>query len=145
MSLATVLSIVFLCFVISGYIIYLVWVDAPKEVAPEILEYRNRVLKFMSETSGDAYRELAATFETPIPMVLFCPGCGAQHIDEPDEDAGTYSDGRETKWANPPHRSHLCQYCRCVWRPADVPTIGVQSIKTRGQKDWPFPYKRIVT
>lgn len=62
----------------------------------------------------------------PIDMILFCPECGRQHIDEPQS---------EKNWDNPPHRSHECQYCGHVWRPADVPTNGVAEIETKGQRD----------
>lgn len=66
----------------------------------------------------------------PIPMMLFCPRCGNQHIDEPDE--------RTPDWDNPPHRSHLCHDCGCIWRPADVATVGVDSIHSAGKADnWP--------
>lgn len=65
--------------------------------------------------------------ETPLPMVLHCPNCRAQHIDEPNLIMG---------WTNPPHRSHECQKCGCTWRPADVPTNGVAAITTKGKKDW---------
>lgn len=65
----------------------------------------------------------------PIPMVLQCPMCQVFHIDEPNEAKG---------WTNPPHRSHECQFCGCVWRPADVPTTGVLRTQTRGKADtWP--------
>lgn len=64
----------------------------------------------------------------PIPMVLYCPNCGLKHVDAPSEG-----------WDNPPHRSHLCRYedggCGGIWRPADVPTVGVEAIETRGQAD----------
>jgi hypothetical protein len=63
----------------------------------------------------------------PIDMVLHCPACGRQHIDAPDE--------RTADWKNEPHRSHLCAQCGFVWRPADVPTNGVATIKTRGKND----------
>lgn len=64
---------------------------------------------------------------SPIPMILHCPTCGTQHVDAPSGD-----------WTNPPHRSHLCDWCGTVWRPADVPTEGVASIATRGAADsWP--------
>lgn len=63
----------------------------------------------------------------PIPMILYCPECHQQHIDEPDE--------RTPDWDNPPHRSHLCHGCGCIWRPADVATEGVRSIKTAGDAD----------
>lgn len=60
----------------------------------------------------------------PIPMVLHCPRCGTQHIDEATPE-----------WDNPPHRSHACQKCGCIWRPADVATVGVATITTRGRAD----------
>jgi len=63
---------------------------------------------------------------TPIDLILHCPSCGRQHIDAADAKSG---------WDNPPHRSHLCANCGCVWRPADVPTNGVASIATRGRAD----------
>lgn len=66
----------------------------------------------------------------PIPMLLFCPACGLQHIDAPEPAR----DG-EKAWDNPPHRSHKCHACATVWRPADVPTVGVASIQTTGQAD----------
>lgn len=65
--------------------------------------------------------------EAPIPMILHCPSCGLQHIDEPDE--------RTPDWSNPPHRSHLCHGCGCIWRPADVATEGVRTISTAGKAD----------
>lgn len=61
-----------------------------------------------------------------IDMILFCPHCYHQHIDKPDAEAG---------WENPPHKSHKCHHCGCIWRPADVPTNGVENIKTRGKDD----------
>lgn len=64
--------------------------------------------------------------DEPIPMVLYCPQCGLQHVDEPDLANG---------WNNPPHKSHLCHGCDCIWRPADVPTVGVRRIETKGQAD----------
>jgi hypothetical protein len=84
--------------------------------------------------------------QTPIDMVLFCPSCGRQHIDEPavvgklfmchHSDPMTCSCSN-SRWHNPPHRSHLCHNpdCKTVWRPADVPTNGVAAIKTAGKND----------
>ncbi len=60
----------------------------------------------------------------PVPMVLHCPKCGAQHVDAPSPG-----------WDNPPHKSHLCHGCGCIWRPADVETTGVAAIETRGKAD----------
>ena len=73
----------------------------------------------------------------PIDMVLYCPNCGTQHVDAP-EPAKPWTYDPETvyvSWSNPPHRSHLCHGCGCVWRPADVPTNGVAAIKTVGKAD----------
>lgn len=62
----------------------------------------------------------------PLPMLLFCPACGEQHIDAPNPAIG---------WTDPPHRSHECQACHHVWRPADVATTGVAAITTQGAAD----------
>jgi hypothetical protein len=78
----------------------------------------------------------------PIPMVLHCPECHLQHIDAP-EPAVEFDNGMGTRsdaWTNPPHRSHLCHGCGCIWRPCDQPTDGVHAIGTRGKSDtWPEP------
>lgn len=73
----------------------------------------------------------AVAQERPVPMILHCPECHLQHIDEPDE--------RTPEWDNPPHRSHLCHGCGCIWRPADVPTEGVRYTWTRGKADTWLP------
>ena len=85
-------------------------------------------------TNEDELRK-AAEEATPVAMVLFCPACGAQHIDAPDTEVGQRGDRWETAWNNPPHRSHLCHGCGHIWRPADVPTNGVAAILTRGKAD----------
>ncbi len=73
----------------------------------------------------------------PIDMVLFCPACGKQHIDAPDPHP-ELRNIHEVPWTNPPHRSHLCHGCGHIWRPADVPTNGVQAVKTVGKADSPI-------
>ena len=71
----------------------------------------------------------------PIDMVLHCPKCGLQHVDAP-EDADCDGEVAHTHgWSNPPHRSHLCHSCGCIWRPADVTTNGVAAIQTKGKAD----------
>jgi hypothetical protein len=85
---------------------------------------------FICTTLKDAEAQL----EQPIPMLLFCPRCGTQHVDAPEPERG---------WENPPHKSHQCHNEACVdgngrrtvWRPADVPTTGVANIQTRGSDD----------
>lgn len=81
----------------------------------------------------------AAVEQAPIDMVLHCPACGEQHIDAPEWADGGYFDTMKNRqtWSNPPHRSHLCHGCGHIWRPADVPTNGVASIKTKGKADSP--------
>lgn len=51
--------------------------------------------------------------EEPIPMILTCPVCNARHIDKHE-------------FATKVHHTHACQHCGMVWRPAVVPTVGVQ-------------------
>ncbi|UIS25287.1 hypothetical protein [Erythrobacter phage vB_EliS-L02] len=48
-----------------------------------------------------------------IPMILYCPECGARHIDEKE-------------FEHVPHRVHACQECGHVWQPAKVNTHGVR-------------------
>lgn len=56
--------------------------------------------------------ELRQQLAAPIPMVLPCPECGVEHIDE-DE------------WETRPRRTHLCQFCGHQWRPSSRATVGV--------------------
>jgi hypothetical protein len=49
----------------------------------------------------------------PIPMILHCPECKARHIDQGE-------------FATRVHHTHSCQSCWLTWRPAVVPTVGVQ-------------------
>ncbi len=53
--------------------------------------------------------------DQPVPMLLICPNpwCSMRHIDEGE-------------FATKIHHTHACQFCGMVWRPALVPTIGVQ-------------------
>lgn len=81
--------------------------------------------------------------EQPIDMILHCPACGMQHIDKPDgrrlfADEPIDEQSFAPAWTNPPHRSHLCHGCGHIWRPADVPTNGVDAIKTKGKADAPL-------
>jgi hypothetical protein len=77
------------------------------------------------------FTDLAIAWERAVPMILHCPCCHRQHIDAPDPATG---------WTNPPHKSHKCQYCGAIWRPADIETFGVARIATRGREDtWEPP------
>src|ERR1044072_1073994 len=79
----------------------------------------------------------------PIDLLLFCPMCATQHVDEAKPDVCEKCGCEEefcpcedfTAWLNPPHKSHRCTACNHVWRPADVPTNGVAELKTKGERD----------
>ena len=68
----------------------------------------------------------------PVPLLLFCPQCRRQHIDEPDPPEQR---GRADWWPNPPHATHLCRFCGHHWRVSDMPTTGVATINTMGMND----------
>jgi hypothetical protein len=82
--------------------------------------------KLLAAITAAEERGRQAERATPIPMILHCPACGRQHVDAPESETG---------WTNPPHRSHTCHGCGVIWRPADVATVGVASISTRGNAD----------
>ncbi len=73
----------------------------------------------------------------PIDMVLYCPSCQKQHIDEIDPV-------NNPGWDNPVHTSHKCLGCFCVFRPADVPTNGVRKLKTKGKSDTWVPGETVI-
>lgn len=64
----------------------------------------HRILDFLNKENGAP---------DPIPMYLLCPKCGGRHIDTGE-------------FATKPHHTHACQFCGLTWRPAIVPTVGVQ-------------------
>lgn len=66
----------------------------------------------MLNKAADEMQKLALRPLTPVPMILFCP-YGHRHIDEGE-------------FATKEHHTHACQTCGIVWRPAIVPTVGVQ-------------------
>lgn len=69
------------------------------------------------------------------------------NVDCPDPVNEAHLDGpREScvsTWTNPPHKSHLCHACGHIWRPADVATNGVLTIKTAGKNDSPRECTRL--
>lgn len=76
-------------------------------------------------------RRLRALDEAVVDMILHCPVCHMQHIDEVD-------DVRNPGWLNPAHISHTCLGCGSIWRPCDRPTNGVAAMERHGRSDtWP--------
>lgn len=91
-------------------------------------------------TGPDVIEHTRGMVLLPIDMVLHCPKCHMQHIDSAETKiVREFDGGRHVEvWDNPPHRSHLCSGCGCVWRPADVCTNGVAAVTTKGRNDtWP--------
>jgi rubrerythrin len=98
----------------------------------------------------------------PVDMLLFCPNCGQRHVDEAKPDVCETCGGEKddfprnegalictceafTAWLNPLHKSHRCNFCNHVFRPADVPTNGVAALKTKGERDGdPRPQQGLV-
>lgn len=102
---------------------------------------RMRVFALAIEKELKATRAPQQPQPAPIDIILYCPNCGKQHIDAPDENRSGFDCFNDPKpsdllgWINPPHRSHLCHDCGCIWRPADVASNGVASVKTEGKAD----------
>lgn len=97
---------------------------------PRIPWRRGRVSHFKRKVLGPYDLVFLALEETvgdriqrkPVPMVLYCPACGKQHLDQGE-------------FAIRPHRTHRCENtpagadgCGHEWRPASVPTVGVASL-----------------
>ena len=79
-------------------------------------KYAQRRREVDAEFSDDLEAALITAGYVPpvaIPMILTCPLCSARHIDEGE-------------FATKIHVDHSCQSCGLTWRPATVPTVGVQ-------------------
>lgn len=82
-------------------------------VERDALAARVKALEGAAQASDTAQSKLQALRVAPVPMVLHCPECRARHIDEGE-------------FATKLHHTHSCQSCGLTWRPAIVPTVGVQ-------------------
>ncbi len=74
----------------------------------------------------DLERALERMMAPAVPMILTCPSCSGRHIDEGE-------------FASKPHHTHACQNCGMVWRPAIVPTVGVQFLPGFKDEDHDAP------
>lgn len=89
-------------------------------------ELSKRLLMVVDAGHWAANVNAADAAAEPIRMVLHCPRCGLQHVDQPEPESG---------WTNPP----LCHGCGCIWRPAEVATNGVPGLTATGTADNWFP------
>lgn len=88
--------------------------------------------------SPEAWRDAAVALfgENPMQWRFVCPSCGHVASVQDWKDAGATEGevafscvGRHVdagEFATKPHHTHACQHCGMVWRPALVPTVGVQ-------------------
>lgn len=83
----------------------------------------------------EAWQASTEDLSKPIDMIIHCPACHLQHIDELDKIVIGSNVPPKPYWSNPPHKSHLCAGCGLVWRVADVCTNGVKELKTKGKHD----------
>lgn len=111
-------------------------------LAGEISKARDQIVEQRDELIGQQLQQ-------PIAVVLHCPRCGVQHIDK-EETEDEYTErvnkvilspynklgDRPARWTNPPHKSHLCHVCKAIWRPAEVYTVGVASVKPGKNDTW---------
>lgn len=81
------------------------------------LEARDNLAEIVEFLLDHARQSVEST--EPIPLILFCPACGHQHIDEGE-------------WATKPHKTHLCEACETDWRPSMKPTVGVRMLEETG-------------
>lgn len=126
------------------------WPDAPEEVfiGADPLHPQTKARSTACPHFGTPHSH--AEQHAAVDMVLFCPRCHTQHIDAPEPsmlaaDAVMFGGDWPDRWTNPPHRSHLCAKCGCVWRPADVATNGVAAVKTTGKADTPLAEQHAAT
>lgn len=96
-------------------------IDANREMAEKLLkilaeetkDQQTKVIlvaSVLASVKSEAAKECVAT---PVPMLIYCPECGARHIDE-----GAF--------ATKSHHTHACQTCGACFRTAIVPTVGVR-------------------
>lgn len=80
------------------------------QYAGETRPDEERTANFLEQVALEAER---GALLVPVPMLLHCPMCGDRHL-----DVGAF--------ATKVHHTHACQGCGHCWRPAVVPTVGVQ-------------------
>jgi hypothetical protein len=70
----------------------------------------------------------------PLEIIIHCPKCGQQHIDQPESHVAwerrlqLQENADPERWTNPPHKTHLCIYCWHKFKPMNVHTTGVPNL-----------------
>lgn len=92
---------------------------------------KETTLLFPTDSGGDltiepgdqvfllVYSGRVQVVDLPTPMLLFCPVCQFQHIDEDEGDID---------WRTRLHRKHLCKKCGGEFKPANIYTVGVKEL-----------------
>lgn len=115
-------------------------------VTEELLKGRDIILRAIPECKDHGVciphaLEWVEQMRAPIPMVLSCPSCGKQHIDNPETDEQYAKRVVEMerpveRWTNPPHKTHQCEFCGLRWRPAPIFTVGVAKVIPGTSDTW---------
>lgn len=87
------------------------------KIWPRINKYQETLVQALASTNTGEPGS-----PKPQQMILYCPVCHKQHIDE-------------GVWALRPHKTHLCQFCEQEWKPAMVPTVGVAHLNPSKKED----------
>lgn len=93
------------------------------QAMPEQLDVLIQYLKLELKPLPEEDARLYGYPDPVVDIVIFCPQCGNQHVDAPEESIG---------WTNPPHRKHKCHTCGHLWRPFPYWTNGVERTRTDG-------------
>lgn len=89
--------------------------DAMAKLAREALKASGNLADVEFRAIETTLAEATWAAAPPIPMVLHCPVCALQHVDEGE-------------WIAAEHRTHLCAACGNEWRPSNTATIGVKAL-----------------
>jgi hypothetical protein len=96
---------------------------------PKIYPYNQLILRAYGEGFNAGVKVADEQTADPVDMIIFCPFCYTQHIDEPEPDNG---------WDNPPHHKHLCKPgdggCGKEFEPARINTNGVLELQEATRK-----------
>lgn len=101
----------------GNHVIVSAWIPSPEEI--EAIKNGHAVILIVYGYGHPAVTlgVSSENYQTPRHLVMNCPRCGIQHIDQ-------------NEWATKQHKTHQCQACGFEWRPYDYPTFGVEGEKS---------------